>query len=309
MAVGHASAAMSEVGIGHALPRDIERGAVIGRCADEGQPSVTFTPRSKSSVLIGDERLIVIHGDGRVIARARARHGTSCRPKAARADRSPRRATASSTGRDHLDLLTPHAPALARMRVEPGHGEARRGDAEIADQGGMGDADRLSSRSPVSAPAPRQRDMDGRGHHPQADPASIIATRSTPARCARYSVWPGKANPAPSCKACLWMGAVQSARGLARLHQSTPRAITSITPCACAGLRLPGVRGPAKGCASTGKRIAHRRGRVGRRVDHRTGTPSGRCAGSPMRKERHPPAQRAQALAAISGPMPAALRR
>ena len=31
----------------------------------------------------------------------------------------------------------PHRPAFAGMRVQPGHGEARVGNAEIADQAGM----------------------------------------------------------------------------------------------------------------------------------------------------------------------------
>ena len=39
-------------------------------------------------------------------------------------------------------------------------------------------------------------------------------------------------------------------RGLARCTRSTPRAITSITPCAWAGAGRPGTRGPSKACAA-----------------------------------------------------------
>ena len=46
--------------------------------------------------------------------------------------------------------------------------------------------------------------------------ASIITGNGAPQRWARNSVWPGKAKPAPSFSAFLWIGLVQSAEARAR---------------------------------------------------------------------------------------------
>ena len=69
-------------------------------------------------------------------------------------------------GGDPGPLLPAHRPALAGMGVEAGHRDARSGDAEIADQPGMGDADRaFQQRRGQRLRNLVQRDVDRCRHH------------------------------------------------------------------------------------------------------------------------------------------------
>ena len=57
--------------------------------------------------------------------------------------RQPFGAQVGDGRRDDLDLLAAHGAFLAGVRVEPGDGDTRGGDAEIALQSRVGDARRL----------------------------------------------------------------------------------------------------------------------------------------------------------------------
>ncbi len=192
---GHPRAAIRRGRVGHAFARDVKRGAVIGRGADEGQAKGDVDAPVEIQRLDRDQRLIVIHADRRVIAAARARRGTWCRRTAGRQGRSPRRAARSSSGRDQVDFFAAHRAAFAGMGVEARHGEAR--CAQCRNRGcSPSRVMRIVSRpasSAVSAPGTSaQRDVDRHRHHAQVvrRPASSPPAPPPP-DAARYSVWPG----------------------------------------------------------------------------------------------------------------------
>ncbi len=92
--------------------------------------------------------------------------------------------------------------------------------------------------------------------------ASIITARRAPVRCARNSVWPGKAKPAAFSTA-LWMGAVTIAAASPFRHLATAISIASVTAGALAGSGLPGAAwawgagGNDIGVTPEHRRIAH----------------------------------------------------
>ena len=128
------------------------------------------------------------------------------------------RARAAVDRRAHQALfLVAEAPGLAGVRVQPRHRHPRRRDAEAPRQrlgrqpdrrrdavGGQQARRRRAARTCVVATVTRS-----------VGPASIIANSRTPARDARYSVWPGNAKPARAIH-CFEIGAVTRARDLAR---------------------------------------------------------------------------------------------
>ena len=104
---------------------------MIGRGAHEGQPERDIDALLEGERLERHERLVVIHADRGVVARARAlveQRVGGMRTGNVKALGSRRRYCRS----DDLDLLAAQPAVLAGMRVEARHGEARALDAEIA---------------------------------------------------------------------------------------------------------------------------------------------------------------------------------
>ena len=62
---------------------DVECRPMIGRCADEGQAERDVDALVECQRLDRDQRLVVIHADGRVVVRPRAAHERACRPERA----------------------------------------------------------------------------------------------------------------------------------------------------------------------------------------------------------------------------------
>ena len=94
---------------------------------------------------------------------------------------------------DHRDLLAAHGAALAGVRVEPGDGDARRGDAEVGDRARAWVMRSVASRSSgVSAARHRgERDVDrspapraARGR-PASSPAAARRRGGRGTRCGR----------------------------------------------------------------------------------------------------------------------------
>ena len=134
---------------------------MVGRGADERQTQRHVNAALEVQRLDRDQRLIVIHAHGGVIARAGG--GVKHRVGGQRAAHvDPLGAQGVERGRDDRDLLAPHGAAFARVRVQPGDRDARRGQREVAAQGGGEDADRRDDRRAAQA-ARRlgQRDADG----------------------------------------------------------------------------------------------------------------------------------------------------
>ena len=120
--------------IGASGAGDVEGGAVIGRGAHERQPERDIDRVVEGQRLDRDQRLVVIHRERHVVARARGgvkqRIG---RQRAARIDAVG--AQALDRGRDDGDILLAERAVLAGMRVETGHHQPRPRDAEAARAG------------------------------------------------------------------------------------------------------------------------------------------------------------------------------
>ena len=198
-----------------------------------------------------------------------------------------------------VDLLPAHRAALAGMGVEARRRRSAGGDAEVGDQRAVGDAQRRLEQVRASArraPSARARWMvtgttrsAGRGQHHHRQRRA--------GECARNSVWPGKAKPAPSISACLWIGLVQSASAAPPRTSSTPRAIMATTAAAFAGSGRPGTAGPRQRVRqhrqAVGRRRPRRRRRRSTRRARRGASPRRRMwSGSPIRKKPSRPPQR-----------------
>ena len=121
--------------------REIERGAVVDRRADERQPERHVDALAEARGLEHGQALVVVHRDDRVEAARDPGHehrvgGQRAGHVVARgAQRGDRR-------RDHVDLLAAEVPALAGVRVEPADGDARRGEREPGGELGGDDRER-----------------------------------------------------------------------------------------------------------------------------------------------------------------------
>ena len=131
--------------VGPAAAGDVERRAVVGRGADEGQAERDVDRLVEGERLGRDQRLVVIHAERHVVAGARRRDGTCVS-----AGSGPNgvdalgAASASTAGADDPLVLAAHRAAFAGMRVEPGDREPRLADAEAAPE--IGGDDRGPSR-------------------------------------------------------------------------------------------------------------------------------------------------------------------
>ena len=140
---------------------------MIGRRADKRQAQRYIHAAGKIQRLDRDQGLVVIHADSGIIARACG--GVEHRVGGQWAGQIQPLGPQSVQHRgDHFDLLGPHRPAFARMRVQTRNGNARTGNAEIPAQGGMGDQDGVGQHPGGQGCGHiGQRDMDRRGHHTQ----------------------------------------------------------------------------------------------------------------------------------------------
>ena len=113
---------------------------MIGRGAHEGQAEGDIHAFVEGQRLDRDQRLIVIHRDGRVIPRPRRR----VKHRIGRVGAGQRVVIALhrlDQRSDPGDLLVPHGTAFARVRIEAGDGDAGMGNAELVAQPGDGDLD------------------------------------------------------------------------------------------------------------------------------------------------------------------------
>ena len=104
---------------------------MVGRGADEGKTERDVDAAVEVERLQGNERLVVIHAEGRVIAPPRRR--VEQRVGRERPERVDALLAQQPDRRlDRLDLLAPHGSAFAGMRIEARDGNARLRNAEIA---------------------------------------------------------------------------------------------------------------------------------------------------------------------------------
>ena len=160
------SSAMRERGdqarrIGAAGAGDVERGAVVGRGAHEGQAERDVDAAGEVDRLDRDQRLVVIHAERRVIGRARGGDGTACRPARARGRRCPRRAASRSPGAITRISSSPIAPCSPACGLSAGDGQPRPRDAEQRLEAGGGDAAGPHDDRRAAARAPRRRATGG----------------------------------------------------------------------------------------------------------------------------------------------------
>ena len=133
-----------------------------------GRPSVTFTPPWKSRVLRGDQRLVVIHADGRIVSFPRfgMEQGIG-RGRTEHVD--PLIAQCRHGGRDHLALFPAETAAFAGMGIEGGDSQAGAADglasAQIIDRDPRGMEDIFTGQPVDCFP---EREMDRDRHHAQA---------------------------------------------------------------------------------------------------------------------------------------------
>src|SRR5690606_12171735 len=120
-----------ETGVtGDAGGRDIERGAMVGRGAHEGEADRDVDATVEVYCLEGDQGLVVIHAECGVVASAslgmKERIGSMWPPgvDSALPEVCYRR-------RDLVDLFPTHGAVLAGMRIEAGDHDARLRDTEI----------------------------------------------------------------------------------------------------------------------------------------------------------------------------------
>ena len=115
------------------VAREVERGAVIDRRARKRQAERHVDAVAEARRLEHRQSLVVIHRDDRVVA-ARVL-GDEHRVGGQRAgDASNRcRARVGDRRRDDVDLLAPEMAALAGVRIEAAHGDARRARCRTCD--------------------------------------------------------------------------------------------------------------------------------------------------------------------------------
>ena len=119
---------------------------MVGRGADEGQAESDIDAVVERQRLDRDQRLIVIHPDGAIVARAGGgvEHGVggqrAAHVDAFAAQRRDRRC-------DDVAVLKAERAVLAGMRVEPGHRDARMRDGEAGFEIGGQDAHGLDDEA------------------------------------------------------------------------------------------------------------------------------------------------------------------
>ena len=102
-----------------------EGGAVVGRGAHERQAQRDVDAAVEGERLERDQRLVVIHGDRRVVGARAPRRGTACRPGRGRCTAMPSAASSAMAGAMTSASSRADQAAFAGMRIEPGDGDAR----------------------------------------------------------------------------------------------------------------------------------------------------------------------------------------
>lgn len=109
-----------------ALPRDVERSAVIGRGADERQAQGDIDALVELQRFQRDQGLVVIHAQGRIIARACPRREQRVARDGAESG-DPLGLQGGDGRGDDAGFLIPELAAFARVRVKCRNREARGG--------------------------------------------------------------------------------------------------------------------------------------------------------------------------------------
>ena len=141
---------------------------MVDRGADERQTERDVHSGAEAGVFENRQALVVIHrqhgiAGGMTDAREQRVGGQ-------RADELHAFATqAIECGLDDVDFLAPEVAGFAGMRIEPGHQDVRPGDAELALQVRVQDADhRIEQRRGNGVGHLAQRQMGGGERHAQA---------------------------------------------------------------------------------------------------------------------------------------------
>ena len=106
---------------------------MIGRGAHERQAERDVDALIEGERLQRDERLVVIHADGGIVGSPRAAwNSVSAGVRAGRVESLARAAAIAGT---MMSISSRPGAVLAGMRIEPGNGQARLRQTEIAAQG------------------------------------------------------------------------------------------------------------------------------------------------------------------------------
>ncbi|OAX65640.1 hypothetical protein A6R71_07360 [Xanthomonas translucens pv. arrhenatheri] len=125
--------------VGAAAPGQFQRGAVIDRHARVGQAQGQVHRLLEAAVLEHRQSLVVVHRQHRIDAGQFLRQERGVGRQ--RAEQAHAFAAQGVEDRHHhLDFLAAQMPVLAGMRIQPEHRDDRRGDAEVAAQRGVDDA-------------------------------------------------------------------------------------------------------------------------------------------------------------------------
>ena len=239
--------------IGAAGAGEIQRRAVVHGGAHDGQTERHVHGVSETGMFEHRQALVVVHGQHRVVVRQRARHEYGVGGYRA-VHEHPRGAGAFDGGRDHVAVFGAEMPALARMRVEAAHGDARPRDSPEPAHVAFEDAQRRVEQRRGDRVADRaQRQVRGGERDTQGPAASSITGCAAPVRSARYSVWPVNGTPA-SLMTLLCTGAVTIAANSPLMQPSAARSSSASTWRELAGSRRPATQGAASGMSSTCRR-------------------------------------------------------
>ncbi|MNS97900.1 hypothetical protein D3C72_1322490 [compost metagenome] len=153
--------------LGLASTGQVQRGAVVYRGADEGQPQRDVHAVAEGAVFQRRQPLVMVHRQHAVgiaqVARLEQRVG---RERAARIDAGI--LGLRQRGHDHVDLFAAHVPAFAGMGVQARDQDARARDAKVAAQVGIDDGQCLQQQRDGKRIRHRaQRQVGGGQRHAQ----------------------------------------------------------------------------------------------------------------------------------------------
>ena len=178
---------------------DVERGAMVGRGADDRQAQRDVDAFLEMERLQRDQRLVMVHAERRVVARARALAWNMVSAGWGPVTRQPSARSAAMAGSMISISSRPSVPPSPACGLSAGDRQPRLGDPEIALQPAQRRAAaRFDQRRSTVVPATSASGMCVvTGTVRSVGPASIIATLAgdTPQRSATNSVWPGCAKP------------------------------------------------------------------------------------------------------------------
>ena len=195
------SAAIRLLGSARPLPAMSNAVPWSGEVRTIGRPSVTFTPSPNVQRLQRDQRLVVVHADGGVVAGAGGLGEHACPAARGPVTSMPSRAGPAMAGAMISPPRRPCAPLLAGVGIEAGDREPRARDAEVA-------AQRLAVMRATDDDAlavehvrhPAQRDVDG-----DRDDAQIRRWPASSPRMPRRAGQRGRGTRyGPGCRKPAW---------------------------------------------------------------------------------------------------------